>query len=417
MSRTIASVSIAGESLSAEPPTRAIADAAPAAASPDDGPTLSLPDDRYVPVRPEWLIEGLRSTAASRGWPADQLADSCTMLAARVYADAAHALELLTARYTPFNPDREAIAAPEEPAAGESERGALLNKVHDLLDSANFERLNDVQVSEAIRAANTHGLRVRIDPSRVRHMSLFVRGRGRIRHRIRDWRSPWRGREIDLDVYRRLAVVVELNDDPNTHLKLFREIPIADLEALLPHAEVQMSTLDRVFVVVGGASALGGLVVKLAQGPALGQLFIPAVVALGGLALRGFFGYRRARHRRDAQRTRHLYYKHIASNAAVLHSLIWQVAEEDAKEACLAYAFLGTGDAAGQQSKMQPVREAIEGWLRARYSVHVRFDIDDAWDTLARFGNDLPERPAAADAPPTPTPPVGGNMPTDEHSP
>ena len=108
-----------------------------------------------------------------------------------------------------------------------------------------------------------------------------------------------------------------------------------------------------------------------------------AIAALMGLSLRSFFGYRRARQARDSQRTRHLYDKNLANNAAVLHVLINQIAREELKEALLAYAFVAAADGAiGCEADLD---RRTEDWLRERFGVEVNFDCPDAVETLDRL--------------------------------
>ena len=354
--------------------------------SPGEGHLL---DDRFIPIRDDDLVDAIEADRDRFPQVHDRVGRLAEALARVIDQEATAFHRMLDRQYAVFNPDRETIGQGDLAALRTA--GAFAGfcaNLGYLLDKANFERLDHVQVEAAIQAANSQGLRIRVRSERVEHLDLFVRGRSVVRGRFRTWRRPFKGEPRDLDVYQRLVVVVQLKDSPAVLLKLFREIPVADLEALLPHAEVQMSLGDRLKVIGGGAGALGGLATKLfwmLVGGAIvtTQLLWVAIAALMGLSLRSFFGYRRARQARDSQRTRHLYDKNLANNAAVLHVLINQIAREELKEALLAYAFVASADGAiGCEADLD---RRTEDWLRERFGVEVNFDCPDAVETLDRL--------------------------------
>src|SRR5690606_14540999 len=284
-----------------------------------------------------------------------------------------------------------------------------------VLDKANYELLDTAQVEAAVGAANSHGIRIRVNPGRGRWLELWVRGRTTGARAVRTlWRTlkgeqpervrwielwvrgrttgaravrtlwrPLKGEQRELELYRRLAVVFQSKDDEAINLKLFREIPVADVEALLPHAEVAMSALDRLKVLGSSLGALGGVAGKLLESTVVAsQMLWLAVVALGGLSVRSFLGYRRAKHVRLSQMTHHLYYQNVANNAGVLHQMVASIGQEELKEAVLAYAIVhggGIGDA-------ESLRLDAARWLWERFEVEVDFDGPDAVATLERLG-------------------------------
>lgn len=352
---------------------------------------LEHPDDRFLPIRPEDLAAAIASDPARF--------HSVSSAAGRLYEWIDRAVDLETSEfqdelsrlYASFDPHRDTVLV-DDPAIvqGDERAHSLLTRLRYLFDKANFERLNEVQIERALAEANTHGLRVRVDPDRVTRLELFVRGRSSATRRRRSWRRPRSGIELEVEVYRRLVVIVQMADDPTIILKMFRDIPVADLEALLPHAEVQMSLFDKAKVFGGGAGALGGLVTKVSQiiaGAtfAATQILWVAVVALGGLAMRSFFGYRRTKHFRNSQRTHHLYYQTVANNNGVLSTLIAMVAREEVKEALLAYAFLAADDE-GELVSERAIDKRVEAWLLSHFGVEMNFDCPDALETLDRFG-------------------------------
>lgn len=86
-------------------------------------------------------------------------------------------------------------------------------------------------------------------------------------------------------MFNRLALITRPSGEKNVQLRLFKDIPIRDIEALLPNARVQMSLRDAVMMVGTGAGAAWTVVSKiLAVGlVAASQLFWVVAVPLGGL--------------------------------------------------------------------------------------------------------------------------------------
>ena len=207
------------------------------------------------------------------------------------------------------------------------------------------------------------------------------------RSRRRPWRRPLQGAPRRLAVYRRIIVVARLRDDPHVLLKMFKEIPLEDIEALLPHAQVEMNWFDRMKLMGGGAGMVGTTatkVLKLATGAlVVGQLLWVLMVGAGLLAFRTLMGYRNVRVQRDLQRTTNLYYQNLANNAGVLQSLVAMIAQEEVKEAFLAYALC--------HAAPQPIRfpaelaGRVESYLAERFGVCFKFDVADAVESVTRL--------------------------------
>lgn len=337
-------------------------------------------DDRFLPVRIEALVDAIDADPAHfgevAGW-AQKIARGLERVVAQEVGELHRHLDRL---YAPANPDLDALAEPNPP--GDRGGPMLHTAIEYLLHRASFERLSDVGVRAAIRAGGASGLRVRVRPERVERLSLHVRGRGVATIRRVDRRRPWRRYDLEWPVYTRLAVVAQLKGEAGLRLKLFRDIPMADVEALLPHAEATMTMLDRAMVFGAGAGSLGSLGKVVFGGAATtGALAIPMAVGLGGMAVRSFVGYRRKKRQRTSHRTQHLYEKNLANNAAVLHTLCRMIALEESKAAVLGYALLASGKA--RADDLEPCARA---YLGARFKASCRFDAGLALGTLDRLG-------------------------------
>jgi len=303
--------------------------------------------------------------------------------------------ELLACEYAKFNPDRETKLVGEAAAPTDDPHDTLHCQLAYLLDKANYDRLDEVQIEQAVLQAKSRNLKVRVHPDRVDFLEVWVRGRGETTKLERSFWRPWQMIASAVPVFKRMVVVARLKNNPQVVIKLFKDIPESDVEALLPHAEVTMSLLDRIKILGSTAGTLGLTITKVLKlMAALAALwYLTWIVVLGAatLGVRAVLGYRNARINRDWQRTQHLYFQNLANNSSALQLLIETVKQEEYKEVLLGYLF---SHAAGIQSstteagsrEVGQLRSDIEAFILKRFNVRVDFDMSDAEAKLDRLG-------------------------------
>lgn len=363
-------------------------------ADPTSAAQYRRPDDRFVPLRASELAEALAADSDTFGQCAAALRGVAHAIEDVIEQETTAMERSVCERYAAFNPDRdteplELLDRKRTP----QDYDAMSRRLAYLLDKANFERMTDVQIAAAIASAQSHGLRIRLHAERVDDLSLWVRGRGAIERRRRSWRHPFRAQATSVEVFRRVAVVAHLRDDPHIMLKLFKEIPVADLEALLPHAEVMMSWFDRLMLMGGSAGAVGstaGKALSLIKAAALLSKLV-WVLLFGCIVLlvRTVMGYRSARTKRDSRRTQHLYFQNLGNNAGVIHSLASMIAQEEIKEALLAYAVClsaGRKDSGiARVSSPGELGDRVGDYLHRRFNIKLEYDAADALESLDRL--------------------------------
>lgn len=359
-------------------------------------PTPEQLGDRFIPIRIEAIVDAIDADPDRFGELAGWAQKICHATERVIAQEVGELHRHLDRFYAAANPDLDALAEPSPPVSFADPR--LHIALEYLFERGSFTPLTDVGIEEAIRAGSAYGLRVRVKPERVRSLSLHVRGRGTITLVRRNRKRPWKTVEREVEIYTRLAVVAQLTGEACLRLKLFRDIPVADVEALLPHAEATMTVLDRAMIVGMGAGSLGSLVkVAVAGAATTSALAIPAAVGFGGMAFRSFFGYKRKKKQRTSHRTEHLYEQNLANNAAVLHTLCRMIAHEEAKAATIAYAVLAARRDLPERERW-PIEELATraaAYLKERFRVSSCFDAATALATLERLG--LMEDAALAD--------------------
>ena len=342
-------------------------------------------DDHFVPIRACDIVTVISEDAAKFGLDLEAFQAVAQAFCHVIEQETTAFQRELADLYADFNPDRDTRPIHSEQTSDKLD--ALRRRLGYLLEKGNFERLSDVQIENAVKAAKAGGLRVRLEPERIDFLEIWVRGHGRVEREYRDWRHPMKGIKRTIGVFRRLVVVARLMNDPHVLIKIFKDIPIEDVEALLPHAQTAMTWQDRIMMMGGGAGAVGTTAIKLSKlAFSLAMLNQLAWVVLGGAAVlsyRTFMGYRRARSSRDSQRTRHLYFQSIANNAAGLHALAAMIGQEELKEGLLAYAFCHTGNE--QAWSAEELAAQVNEYLKQRFEIAVQFDAPDALETLTRL--------------------------------
>lgn len=348
---------------------------------------FTRPDNRFIPVASDDLIDYMCGDEDTFGENAARLRGLADLFI-RILEQEKSAFErILTRSYARINPDRETIDILDSKPPDEAEFVQLNIKIQHMLEKANFEKLSDEQVRTAVEAGSTQGMRVKLDDSTIEEMSIWVRGRSTTSFVHRTLAHPIRGESSEIATFNRLALITRTVDEPNVQVRLFKDIPIRDVEALLPNASVRMGPRDAVVMAGSGAGAVWALVTKiLAVGlAAAGQLLWVVAVPLAGLSWKMFSGYRRAIKNRDSNRARHLYTKSLGANRSAIHRISFMICEEEIKEAVLLYRFCLDVENDGRSTSEAEIKTEIEAYLKGLTSIDVDFDVSDAIETLERM--------------------------------
>ena len=133
-------------------------------------------------------------------------------------------------------------------------RGALFDRFGWLLDRGNFVRLAEEEIDRSVNDRSHWGLNLRSNFEIFDRLELYCRGDvigTRFRRRLR---NRFRSEAVKVPIYQRLVVIFRLRPErehvqvprhQDVYIKLFKDIPKADLDMLLPGTQVKMSLVDR----------------------------------------------------------------------------------------------------------------------------------------------------------------------------
>jgi hypothetical protein len=390
--------------------------------------------DRFIPLRKSDLIDTFLSQSALPESDKATFQSLCKLTISTLHFEYHEALEVLKDNYAPFDPNGDTIVIDDlispskqqlttQQASDEAlERkqkvfSAAFSKV---LNSANFEQITKQDLRDALQEESLFKVRLAVDFNDFAEVVFYRRGE----HQRTETLSKYWGlkkQKVVFTNYDKVAVYIKFKDasyfedkersthtfEPNsTIIKLFQNVPKADLEMLFPNSEVRMRALDK--AIIGGSAVVGGTVVLVTKLGAslllLGGLFsywmglsdkqvligTQELLALGagagvigGFIFKEWSKFKNRKLKFMKALADNLYFKNLDNNAGVFHHLIDAAEEEECKEAILAYYCLLTH---GKPLSKLQLDAAIEQWCKDQFDLQINFEIEDALAKLNRFG-------------------------------
>ncbi|MEE8046461.1 MAG: hypothetical protein V3T49_06440, partial [Dehalococcoidia bacterium] len=200
---------------------------------------FTRPDNRFIPVASDDLIDYMSTDRKTFGDLSSCIRDVADWFI-RILEQEKSAFERIIIRnYARINPDRETIDVLNGDQPRDSDFVLLNSKFQHMLEKANFEKLSDDQVRTAVEAGNTQGMKVKLDEDSLEEMAIWVRGRSTAPYNRRTLAHPIKGETSTIAIFNRLAVITRPSGEANVQVRLFKDIPIRDVEALLPNANVR----------------------------------------------------------------------------------------------------------------------------------------------------------------------------------
>ena len=331
-------------------------------------------------------------------------------------------LEALKDAYYPFNPDAD-VRTVHEPSATERDAAQerLVKELTALAEAANFERISPDDLDRAFVEESLVKVRLEADFDDFEHVVFYRRGVRTREEQVKRW-FGLRRKNITFTNYGKVLVYVKFKDADHfeargkdvgglpftpgsTIIKLFQDVPRADLEMLFPNARVRMRLVDK--LLIGVPAVVSGAVVVVTK---LLATLIPVLLLLGfwlgvrrepvelnqaqlvalGAALAAFGGFLVRQYTKFKNRkiqfmkalSENLYFRNLDNDAGVFHHLLDVAEEEEVKEAVLAYHFLRS---AGGPLTAPELDRRIEDWFVRRWDAEFDFEVDDGVAKLRRL--------------------------------
>jgi hypothetical protein len=292
----------------------------------------------------------------------------------------------------------EAGAVPNTPTYD-----SFVAALHELLGRANYREISGAELQEAFDSEALSSVKIQVDMTAFAALHIFARGKERRSETVRSL-FGLRKRRVEFDVLERVFVFSSLaQSDGALNLKLFGNIPVPDMEMLLPNCKVKMRRIDQavvflpatISVVLAASKVLLSLTaiwsaIQFYTGLSKDEPIVSGgwgLVAAGSFTLLGitmgaYTKYQKRRLEYANAHSRTLYFQTLDSESGAFLRVLDEAFEEEAKEAVLAYAFL----VAHGPSTEQALDERVEQWLSTKIGAPVDFEVDDALAKLERLG-------------------------------
>jgi Protein of unknown function (DUF3754) len=362
----------------------------------------SLDREHFIPLRKHDLMELL---LRDKQLPPDQrepFHQFGRLVNAAIHFEYLAKLEELKDAYAPFDPDAD--TKPAEPLFPE-ERKEREDKVFtafaSLMKCADFNPLNQEEIQRAVlQTPDDWGLNMDLDLNVFERLEIYERGLVIGSQTRRSWRRLWRRQTSKVPLYQRLALILKLKPhrriDPNlnvnlVYFKLFKDVPRADVDMMLPGSRPRIRPLDRALIGWPLAVGLVLLVYHFTQVlprwdlNALASLAsLSLAAALCGYAYRTFHNYLAKRQTYILQLVRSLYFKALDSNTGVLMRLLDEAEEQQCRDTYLAYFCLWRF-APPQGWTPEQLDDYVEMYLEGAAGLKVDFDVGAALDKLEQM--------------------------------
>jgi hypothetical protein len=355
----------------------------------------------YIPLNYRQLVEYLRQRGELTGQALGDWEAGVVTIDHELTMHYRHLDQSMDDAYPLVDPDVEVRLLGERTESDRKRAAAdSVSLLVEALRGANYTQLSRIEIEKAIAAVSHWGLRLLVDLDAFAHLQVWARGDVMGVRTMRNWKTAFRCKRCDVAIYQRLVVLFQLEpgqlledqfDDGGLHVRIFKNIPQADVDMLLPVTRVKLGWFDQTKILVPTISGVGMNIWKIARGLLLlafvgiyGTLALTAlVIAATGYAIRSGFQYARARDRQLLQLTRSLYYQKLDHNAGAIARVTTEALQQDARESVLAYYVLLRS---GEPVRASKLAQRVTRLIREAIDVVVDFEVDDALRKLHRFG-------------------------------
>ena len=375
--------------------------------------------EAFIPYSREELIELCIADGRLATEDIPRFRAFCEILAAHYNFQFHKQLETLKRNYAPFDPDGvDHSAMLTEAVASDLRVERFAETLRAVLESANYTKLDDLAIHEAIANTALIDLQTEVDFNDFEEVVFYYREAKPTTLELKRFYF-WK-RKVATDIFSQVVLGIKyknaayfhqqkrkldkLNFTPGLmYLYLYKNIPRYDLELLFPNVQLRMNLIDRLLFVLPALGAgvmvlmkalpnlllVLALILFLTMGPSwVGQIgvhedqikdftpvlfaFFSVAAALGGFAFKQYSGYQTKRMKFMKDVTDTLFFKNLATNSSVFHTVIDSAEEEEAKEVILVYYHLLTTDVGCDPAELDA---AIERWLAEKGAPAVDIDM------------------------------------------
>lgn len=378
----------------------------------------------FIPVTQAALIERLTRREVWAGVDVAKVRRLHQLLALWRQVDVSEQLMRYDQIYESLSPDSDLLhTRTVDDANREAMAAEMVQGIERLLVRANFTKVAPEDVPGFINTPETdYGLDMWVDLDAYDRLVVYFRGDDASVEKKKHWRKFFRVQEFKVPIYRRLFVLytrkpvdkrlAEYKAEGLTrgqagkalrrmrrnmparvgahhlYMKLFKNIPKADLELAFPNVEVKFRPWDKLWFLAStvGAFAIGvwGAFGKIEELELHPMAALAAFGGLCGIAIRQGFNLMNQHRRYLLTMARNLHFHAMADNRGAMAKIADRAVEEETKEDMLLYSVLARAPAT--VSDLPHIATAVADFLKTTFDVTVAFDVMKPFDRLKADG-------------------------------
>ena len=376
--------------------------------------------NRFIPFRKADIIKMCINDSRLSKHDQNLFKRFCHILGSLIHFEFHHQVEMLKDCYSPFNPDADTrLNYDYSEQEKKEQQKKLVETLTAILNAANFQKITKTNLEEALKEESLFKIRLGVEFEDFEEVLFYQRGESTKEETLVKF-FGLKKEPITFTNYERVVIYIKFKKKDyfnakkqknlyftpgSTIIKLFQNVPKADLEMLFPNSEVRMKTVDKLIIgvpaavsgIVLTASKLGGTILLIASAISfwLGltqkevKIEQQHLIALAlGLAMLGGFLFKQINKFKNRKikfmkaLSDNLYFKNLDNNTGVFHHLVDTAEEEEFKEAILAYYFLLVED---RDLTITQLDETVERWFENKHNCMINYEIEDALQKLERW--------------------------------
>jgi len=358
----------------------------------------------YIPVNKDEILA--KFVAELGAEDKDNAKKFFMLIKNQVHLDFHQTIEELDRSYEPFNPN-----TPEQAESEKADSSAFTEHLKYALTKANYKALGETELNAALEATSMFKIRLYVDFSDYEKTVLFTRGESIRKEEVYLFGRFFK-REIEFNNYDSVVMFLHLKDEiidatlqescvpGSVVLKMFHNVPKADLEMLFPNTKIRMRLKDKLMIgipalisgIILAATKLGAsfIIIGALLGFWLGfsdepvtlnktslLVLLAGVGTIGGYLWKQFSGFNKKKLQFVQKLIENLYFKNLDNNEGVYYRLVNEAEKEEVKEILLAYFYLLKSDKA---LSVKELDLGLEQWLDETWGCSIDFDVDDAME-------------------------------------
>ncbi len=370
--------------------------------------TAPQQSDRFIPYSADDVAKMCMTENTLANYSDNQLLELYQLLSRQFGIEALSTVARLKQAYKFNDPDTD-LRTPKL-FDEKSQPQVFEDLLQSLLNQANFERISEQEIQDSLGSSSVFKLRLKVDFNPYEEVLIYYRGESKKSEELK-MLMGLRTRTVEFNNFDRVFIYIRFKKAAHQKnnkvlLRLFQNVPKADLEMLFPETKVGLRPVDKLMIgipalvsgVVVISTKLGATLVLLGSllGFYLGWRSQPvtldkaALLALGagigalaGYIWKQFSNFKNRKLKFAQTLTSNLYFKLLDTNAGVFHRIADNASEEELKESLLAYYFLLK---AGKPTSMTDLDHSIQQWFLERWDCDLDFEVEDALAKLKRLG-------------------------------